>query len=350
MADGASSQVSFRNLEHTATCGITSQLEAQLNWFKLSDANVMNSQEVSQMVLCFLVSGGTSPCASNSASVTLVNSYTQYNPDAASDGSVSASPAFEADQQEAKAPESSGTTIRHFLANSRLEILPPQEPLKLAEPNEIQLRIHGRVEGLVDSSQAQSTSADPNTPRLVFGSPAVGPVLYHPDGSPYVRIVPMRLGKVELTLGVSFTDGGAAIQKIMVEVGPSQKRPQSIIVGPNWVRDELKLLLSLTGSSSRGILNVYAKYSDIDRLITIDPALATYRIINWDGRSSPIDLDGQTGVVTAVHPGQALVEISFAGRRNLTCVDVEKNPVFGISYMQHSCQTLLSGEKLGPQE
>jgi len=94
-------------------------------------------------------------------------------------------------------------------------------------------------------------------------------------------------------------------------------------------------------------LNIYARYKGITEPIEIYPAFATYRILAG-GRENPIVLDQQTGLITALKPGEALIETSYAGWHNWTCVDVEEKPVPGNSYYDKNCAGLLPvGEKLG---
>jgi hypothetical protein len=189
-------------------------------------------------------------------------------------------------------------------------------------------------------------------PNVVDGSFQTLQIQYPPDRSAYVTIVPLSLGKFELGLFGRFPDGGFVDRKVAFNVEPPQKPPDKLIVSQGALpKYEAKhIVIALTGDNPHDDLGIFAKYEGLDTLVDIDTSFVTFRVTSRD-QVDPIHLDQQTGLLTPIHPGQALVETFFGGRRDLTCVDVEEAMTPGRSYFEKNCQQLLSpGEKLGPQE
>jgi len=100
----------------------------------------------------------------------------------------------------------------------------------------------------------------------------------------------------------------------------------------------------------RDSLNVYVTYDNVPASVHVDPAFVTFRVVSNDD-SPAVRLDEQTGFLTAVHPGQTLIESSFGGRTNFTCVAVVE-AIDGVhTYPKLNCQQLLpDGARLGTQE
>jgi len=105
----------------------------------------------------------------------------------------------------------SGPSVEPFEADDRLEVPAIHEILRVAEPNDIPILLHGQ--GLVEIISDQ-TNADEYAyaPFGMEGGEQTPELLHHSDGSPYVKIVPVRLGKLTIRLTASFVDGGFALQ------------------------------------------------------------------------------------------------------------------------------------------
>src|SRR5271166_4262525 len=96
----------------------------------------------------------------------------------------------------------SGTTPKEpFEADERLEIPVILNPLRVAEPNEIPIVLHGPGLKMILSMQA----IDGSDPYGMKGGEQTPELLHHPDGSTYVNIVPIRLGKLKISLMATFT-------------------------------------------------------------------------------------------------------------------------------------------------
>jgi hypothetical protein len=241
------------------------------------------------------------------------------------------------------------SNIKIFDASNRLDVLTSDQPLALAEPSQIPLRILTTGLDSLFLSQSQYFGYSPD---FVYGSQQTEQIHYYPNGNPYITVVPMRLGKVELDVIGRFSDGGICKKKVALNIVPSQKSPNRLMVGHIGTqpdRNALRVLMAMSGDRSRDWLNVYAVYDGIATPVSINADFATFKI-NSGNQTDPIQLD-QTGRLTPIHTGEALIETSFGGRTNLTCVVVEETIIPDRSYFNKNCKQLLSmGEKLGTVE
>lgn len=323
----------------------------------------MQSKPVYQMILCFLLAGRLSLCPNLGAAILVspdgLNTYS-----AQSEGSRAASaedtgviygyPRVDClgiiHWEDSGHPHQVPTPHKGFNASDRIEVVPPNQPVALAEEVEIPLRIHTRGLTCLDSQQHER--------RFGSWSNEESQIRYHSDGSAYVTIVPLRLGQVELHLVGMYPDYGIVLKQITLDVQPT--RPAWLTVGSIMPTTErgitpTTVVLALAPKpgeyGSYAPLAVFAKYDGVPEWIEINPPFVTFRIINWDGKAPPIHLDSERQWITPLSLGQALLETTYGGRRVLTCVDVEEKLTPGRSYFEKNCKQLLApGEKFGMQE
>jgi hypothetical protein len=207
--------------------------------------------------------------------------------------------------------------FRRFHADDRVEVVVPPHSLTLAEENEIPLRIH--VEGLTSLSSYQTQYHVENA-RLrdeVDGSGTNLTILHHADGSAYVNVVPLRLGKVEFSFRGIFPDRVSSKAVVTFDVEPPTRRPRALAVDGG-----APFPYSYLNRTSKISLDVDARYDNIKAWIRINPTFAKFKVRQAD---DVINLDESTAVVTPLHVGHALVETSFGGLTKLTCVVVREN-------------------------
>jgi len=249
-------------------------------------------------------------------------------------------------------PPSSGLDGRKIIeADDRVEVL-LDHPVALAEPAKIPLRISMRGLGSIMTNQRRYDAGGRHTAAPIESSKQRVPIQVSADGSPYITITPLLLGKVEVDLTGGFSDGGIFYKRVLLDVAPTQKRPEKMMVGHlGYPAENIpRILKSVRGEEAEDIFNIYVTYKDLSVPIRIEPSFVTFRIISGD-QGEPIRLNHETGYFTTLHPGQVLVETSFAGKTNLTCVVVEPKLAAGMSYGADRCQKLLpAGRTLGPVE
>jgi hypothetical protein len=170
----------------------------------------MNSNVVNAAVLCVLLSSGqNSSCVTEPVSD--VESGRETTPAVAQ-----------------SYPESQ---VRQFLAEGRVEVLALAQPLKLAEENEISLRIHAPGLARVSIEQANITYVPRD--RAVFDNSAYAllPVLHRDEGSTYIKVTPRFLGQLILRLKAFFPDGGFTKTDTIFTVEPPERVPTNLFVG-----------------------------------------------------------------------------------------------------------------------
>jgi hypothetical protein len=284
----------------------------------------MNSNVLSAAILCVVLSSGQkSSCVTEPVSD--VESGRETTPAVAQ-----------------SYPESQ---VRQFLAEGRVEVLAPAQPLKLAEENEIALRIHAPGLTRVSIEQADITYVPRD--RAVFDNSAYAllPVLHRDDGSTYIKVTPRFLGQLILRLKAFFPDGGLTKTESIFTVEPPERAPTKLVVGLNGsMRNLRKMWVYLKPDTDKYALTVGAFYEGVKDQVPIDASYVSFKIRTKE-EASIIELD-KYGSIKPLQLGEAVVETTFGGWTNLTCVLVENeyHPQVGPT---SNCQALLlPGEKL----
>jgi hypothetical protein len=227
---------------------------------------------------------------------------------------------------------------RTFPAGDRVDILPAPGDIRLAEEAELPLAI--RAKGLVKVSSAQARYVGENSFNPgIFGSDKTLPVLYHPDGTAYIKVTPMGLGQVQLSIFGRFPDGGYFMKRTKLQVGVPEHKPIKLVVGQGGMPNSPSPVIFLQIGPHRNSVNVNALYGNVKELIEIPASFAKFTIRSHDDPPA-IHLDESTGIITPIHVGQALVVTSFAGLKHLSCVIVTQNVFDG--YVHPPCKNLLA--------
>lgn len=280
--------------------------------------------------------------------IKIPNSNTAGNSNPASNSIASAPCPQPAPQTTPQVESSQHPVKRVFLRNDRIEVIPPHK-LILAQEAEIPLVLHSQGLASVNVSQVQYRYPNRQGPDPAHGSEMKVPILNHADGSPYIKIIPMRLGQVELDLSGIFPDGGLFHKEVKFDVEPPERKPVKLVVGQGGSPQSTTpvILMHLSGEN-RNSLNVNAQYDNVAELLEIDPSFPRFVVRTRDNKPI-IHLDESTGIITPLNVGQALIETWFGGKKNLTCVEVTQN--IGDWYDHSLCKGLLaSGEELPRKE
>jgi hypothetical protein len=321
--------VAAPNLEHTNA--LPSELSAVASLLPsktFAETNVMNSTLVNASVLCALISSRGNPAPAPGSELRREAPLTE----------VSQSEDVESGK------------VRLFRAEGRVEVEAPSQSFRLAEEGEVSLRIHAPGLATVESQQLIYVPKDMETrlvPTLPKGGFAVLPIFYHGDGSAYVKVIPRHLGKVVLKLRAYFPDGGYTNTETTITVGPPARSPEKLIVGQLGIpaTNIREMRLYLQGGLSKDALTIGARYDNLKEQIQIDPTLASF-VVRTANNASIIDLDRSTGRIKPLQPGEALVETTFGGWSNLTCVLVENKPAPSEGATPDCKSLLLDGERL----
>jgi TonB family protein len=228
----------------------------------------------------------------------------------------------------------------------RVQIPAVTEPLKLAEPNPISLQSNGQKVTSVMAGWGYYNAG--GFVEYPFNeNDDILPVSYDSSGSASVSVTPRRLGKTQLTLFVSFADGGVERTRINVQVVQPQRQPEKLVItfgGGDNRRDTPVLSPDL--SEAHRTIDVFAAaiYKNLTNPVPLKASDVSFKLINSPGAAA--EIDPSTGIVTARHVGQALLETSFGGVSTLTCIDVMNDVRMG---PRSRCEELLPpGRRLPP--
>ncbi len=210
----------------------------------------------------------------------------------------------------------------------RLQIPPLTKPLKLEEANEIPILVNGYK---VHSAFAKWSyyTTDGNLMPPDDGNEVT--VMYHADGSAYVKIVPEKLGKLQLSIVASFDDGGLANARADAVVVYPDRKPEKIYVtttGRGDFRTSRTIYMDLSEMSKMEHLFPRALYKDAVHPVPIPATDVSFMLITTTENDPPITIEESTGIITALHIGHALIQTTFQGFSVLTCVDVLEDAKF----------------------
>jgi hypothetical protein len=231
-----------------------------------------------------------------------------------------------AGMSQATQDEASGTayTVKGIV-NGRLQIPPLTQPLKLEEENEIPILLHGYK---VHSADASWSYYYTNSQLAPEDDAKELTVMYHEDGSAYVKIVPEKLGKLQIAMAVYFEDGGGDVARVDGEVVYPDRKPEKAYVTTEQRGDfqiSGTIYLDLSERSKMERLLPRALYKGAAHPVPIPLADVGFKLTTTKESDPPISIDNSTGIITALHIGHALIQTTFQGFSVLTCVDVMKN-------------------------
>jgi hypothetical protein len=237
------------------------------------------------------------------------------------------------------------------VVTGRVQISAVTQPLKLAEPNPISLNSNGPKVTSVIAGWGYYVRGGVMHPVNVNDD--ILPVSYDSRGGASVNVTPRRLGKVQLTLFVTFEDGGFERKKIDLQVGPSERPPEKLVITPGGGDTSMNhpvISLDLSDAHRTRYLNPSAIFKNVTSPVRLLPLEVTFRFISPLGTDAGIgtaaEIDPSTGILTARYVGQALLETTFEGVSVLTCIDVMKNVGGGRS---SRCEEILPpGRSLPP--
>lgn len=222
-------------------------------------------------------------------------------------------------------PSATICDTRHgrFIANERLDIVPPANPLNVAELNSLTLRVHGAKVARVECAHNCLS-----TQHLLRSIAPVLPFSSQPDGNITVQILPWQTGAVHYEISVFFKDGGVAHKAFDTDVGFGLKQPLGINMScgnDSYPDPNLPEFLFVQDqrfpAPARDVPRINACYEGAGSFVEIPANLITYRVLS-DREPSAIAVDSKTGMLTPLRFGEAVLEREFHGLKTDTCVAV----------------------------
>jgi len=215
-----------------------------------------------------------------------------------------------------------------FVADDRIEFITPPHPLNFVEENAIAMNVHGLAVARVECDSGNSGCV----PRYGYTKPPL-PFTFQQqeDGNVLVQVFPTQVGTQRFSFVVLFADGGVAHRTLSAKVGFGTKQPHGINMpcgndsyeNPNLPQHLVAPNAGKPGSTTTDLW-INACYDGIPSFVMLSPGVLTYRVLGEDDKPV-IRVDSTTGQVTALAPGQALLEREFRGLKTDTCFVVAPN-------------------------
>jgi hypothetical protein len=241
-----------------------------------------------------------------------------------------------------------------FSAEGRIESRVPSNPVRLGELTEIPLVLH--VPGITELWISQKSfdvptqdSDKPRESRIITDSIQRVPILYHPDGSPYIKIRPLNVGQLEVEILGRYPDGGVVKNAVSLDVKLPLAEPIGLIVGQlvgppvNYPSILTEIVSGREGQAYR--FPVGAKYENVNDAVPIDPSLVSFDVRTLNDKPV-IDFDEVTGYYKPLQEGVALVQSRFGGWTNLTCITIAARADLDPRKFDNCRSLLLPGERL----
>ncbi|HEY0786373.1 MAG TPA: IPT/TIG domain-containing protein [Acidobacteriaceae bacterium] len=315
----------FPNLAHT---GLPFTIYPTLSGLTgLSTDNVLASNDVNQSVLCLLQSSGSQVCNSGGGSPAVVPAH----------------PQAAAQQAEQGTPATRGAPKARFDA-SVITLATPDKKITLGEPNQIDLKLASGDITVLHTHQVRFFQGSQDAPVLIEGSVKDTPILSRPDGRNYIVVVPLHLGRTGLDVFGEATDGTIFHQVFLLDVKPPLRPAASLTVSVGGQPgDNAGTIYLHSDRPARTFLVPQVSYPGLGTKVELD-ASAVQFLVRSRVPGAVVMVEKTTGILRPIAPGHALIETSFGGAKNLTCVVVTDKERF---YERTRCEELLApGEKL----
>lgn len=192
-------------------------------------------------------------------------------------------------------------------AQGRVQVVAPNQPLRLGEKTAIEVRIQGPKVLKIFSMQALA-EVDAVPGPAVKGGEQELTLDRHADGSTWVTLVPEAIGEVRIAFIFIFADGGMDLPQTTVHVAPDG--PPSglqIEAGGPVVRNVL--FMDLSPAQGKRRLWTSATYPGVAAPLYISDKDLRFRVTTNKGLPA-IRLDAGTATIEALRLGHALIEVS----------------------------------------
>jgi hypothetical protein len=223
-------------------------------------------------------------------------------------------------------------------SHGRLKIETPSAPLRLGEEARLVVSLVGPPVRYVSAAQHLTENG---------GGPCGGGERdqasfdRNADGSPSLRFVPQCLGKIRIHVAVIFSDGGMDYQDVPVEV-IAGRSPETLKVGLNALPNGV-LMMDLSERLRRSRLWLTATYTGVKQPQPVPAKDARFKVTMAKG-DPVVRVDSETGWIDALRIGHALIEATYGGLSQTTCVVVMEHAEFTFSDRSNCEELRGSGE------
>jgi hypothetical protein len=237
-------------------------------------------------------------------------------------GSICSSAAFGQSTEHKVAPDGYSVTGR---VTGRVSLPVATGSLRVAEPNEIPLDLHGYSVHSVDIDTSYRDTNGQLMPSEKDESDLA--LLHHPDGTAFVITVPPEPGNINVDVTVYFADGKRGrVNFNTVAVLPDDGPRKFYVTSPGAAGT---IYMDFSEMGRTATLVPMAKFGGTADPVHIPLDLVRFKVIAPRGKSASVSVDSAKGEVTAVHLGHALVLATYRGSSALTCINVQQSAADG---------------------
>jgi hypothetical protein len=322
---GTSQGVPFSPVAHTAAApGVSAVAIGILND---SDNNILQWDPLYPELICKLISSGTQPCGPGYQTQTVPAGGTVYSTRAAGV------------QQESPSEIKNSAPVFHGydpgkphsipqLDNSRVTLVQPTVKFRLAEPAEVTLRINTQGINSVLTEQCLPMAATGECTGPLENSKQSVPILSRPDGSRYIRILPITLGRSDLIVRSSYSGGVYTEESVHMDVQPSSLPVQQLLLTASGSggKQASVILLDLDQDKRRTVVQTLplVRYKTLLEPVHIGTKNVVYTVRGTPG-DPVISIDSGTGFIKPLRAGHALLITTYAGVSTRSCVIVREH-------------------------
>ena len=209
--------------------------------------------------------------------------------------------------------------------NARLSISATSAVVRLTEPVDLVLTLNGpgvkcvqTVQCYLNTREGECKSRLPDTVQIV-------PVLSRPDGSHYITFTPLLAGRVGVVVTAEFSSGIFSEQTTNFNVEYPTRVPEKLTVALSGSsgRTSSVVPLSLKEAERRPARSLMPDvlYASYQKPYPLQPAQVKFAVKTIGG-VQVVRVDPNTGTITPVALGHALVTTQFNGAFTTICVVV----------------------------
>lgn len=281
------------------------------------DSNVLHSKDIDADMVCTLISSGSQTCGPpyQAQVVQASMAHSQIAPD---------DEAQQSQETPANSQRPEAQRVIPRMDNRRIAVQAPQTKLKLAEAVEIPITLNEPGLTKVHTVQCVPSTETRECSARLSDTVQIVPVLTRPDGTRFIRVVPMQLGHVGLIVTGQYHNQVFSEARVQIDVEPSSKKPQQLLVGRGGGGTGNVGTLSLNMERNAKLdveyIDPQAVYANL--LTPIDVRGHATMTVKATPGDPVLRVDSANGMVLPLRPGHALLRTTFAGATNLTCVIV----------------------------
>lgn len=211
-----------------------------------------------------------------------------------------------------------------YSTDQLLNITPLGRSVELAQPLQLQLTLTNANVSLIVVMQSDGESELKNLSTGVEVGSGVAKIVEDHGLTKTIEVVPLQVGTVQLSVFVSFADGGMSMNTFQLDVVPGYTGVKAFHLDQGF--STLPLELTDKPDAAQHWLFPEVEYDQLDYPVKLKDSTSVTMVVDQPEDNPVISLDGN-GMVHGLRPGKARITGSFAGLKDTVEVDVRTTPL-----------------------